>query len=460
MTSSPVTQTYFAELAWLSSGWARNVTLKVCGGVIHSVTPDSLYQEGAVRLTGPVLPTIANLHSHAFQRVMAGMAEVNLNPNDSFWSWRDLMYKVVQKLTPDDARVIAKKLYIDMLKAGYSQVGEFHYLHHDVGGHAYGQVTEMAQQLVTAGDEAGIGVTLLPVLYSHSGFGGQAPNGGQARFIHSTDSYLALHQASETMLSGSDRHKLGICFHSLRATTQDQIEQVLGTLDPQKVVHIHIAEQQKEVQDCLAWSGQRPVEWLHNHIGLDSRWCLVHATHLTYEELKAIAGSKAVAGLCPTTEANLGDGIFPGVDFENLGGVWGVGSDSHVSISLVEELRTFEYGQRLRDQQRNRLYRGDQTSVGDNLFQQALLGGNQACDVALGLAAGNRADFMVLGEHPFLQLEQPQDVLNRWLFATNENLVKDVFVAGQQVIKDFRHKSDEQSSREFAQVIKKVVYDA
>ena len=403
------TQYYFAERALLASGWASNVLFSVKDGQFHSIDADSTPTIDSQRLSGPVLPTMANVHSHAFQRVMAGAAEVSLNPNDSFWSWRDLMYKIVQKLTPDDARIIATQLYIDMLKAGYSQVGEFHYLHHDIGGHQYGQLGEMSNQMIAAADESGIGLTLLPVLYSHSAFGGQAPNAGQARFINSTDSYLALHQ---------------------------------------------------EVKDCINWSGQRPVEWLNNEIGLSDRWCLVHATHLDDKELHAIATSNAIAGLCPTTEANLGDGIFPAVEFEKANGRWAIGSDSHVSLSIVEELRTLEYGQRLRDQQRNRLHRPDQNSIGDNLFQQALLGGNQACDVSLGLAQGNRADFMVLdNSNPFVAASESKDLLNRWLFATNDNVVKDVFVAGKHAIKNFKHEHDEVSRHAFIQVIKKVMYD-
>ncbi|RCW99611.1 formimidoylglutamate deiminase [Marinomonas foliarum] len=456
-------QGYFAKRALLPQGWAHNVRFTIQNGLIYDIAPDSKEQNQDVLLSGPVLPTLANLHSHAFQRVMAGVAEVSLNPSDSFWSWRDLMYKVVQKLTPNDVQVIATQLYIDMLKAGYSQVGEFHYLHHGVGGNAYQQPAEMAMQLLQAADQSGIGITLLPVLYSHSGFGGQIPNAGQVRFIHSCDSYLALHHACEKAISGDRsndvRHKLGICFHSLRAVTKEQIETVLESLNKSMPIHIHIAEQQKEVQDCLNWSGLRPVQWLHNEIGLDERWCLVHATHLDNSELNAIASSNSVAGLCPTTEANLGDGIFPAVAYENAKGRWGIGSDSHVSLSVIEELRSLEYSQRLRDQQRNRLHCAAQNHIGDHLFQQALLGGNQACDVSLGLALGNRADFMVLdSKHPFIDASESKDLLNRWVFACNENLIKDVFVAGQQVICDFKHEYEESSQKAFTQVIKKIMY--
>ncbi|WP_191601827.1 formimidoylglutamate deiminase [Marinomonas algicola] len=460
---------YFAKHALLNSGWANNVLFKVANGVFTSIQadcePPKELSSSITWLDGPMLPTLANVHSHAFQRVMAGAAEVSLNPNDSFWSWRDLMYKVVQKLTPDDAQVIATQLYIDMLKAGYTQVGEFHYLHHAQQGKSYAQKAEMSLRLLDAANQSGIGLTLLPVLYAYSGFGGQTPTEGQARFIHSVDSYLALQQACASAFSMSNvnqenKHNVGICFHSLRAVTKPQIEEVLSALDPNQVVHIHIAEQQKEVQDCLNWSGQRPVEWLHNEIGLSDRWCLVHATHLDPNELSAIASSHAIAGLCPTTEANLGDGIFPAVEFEQAKGRWGIGSDSHVSLSIVEELRTLEYGQRLRDQQRNRLHRAEQPNVGDNLYQQALIGGNQACDVSLGLKVGSRADFMLLDDaHPFIAASQPCDFLNRWLFACNENVVKDVYVAGEPIVTNFSHPLEESSRKAFTQVIKKVMYD-
>ncbi|WP_036180398.1 formimidoylglutamate deiminase [Marinomonas sp. MED121] len=457
-------QVYFAEQALFPQGWKTNVRIEVENGLIKGLSSDAS-AEGATLLSGPTLPSLVNLHSHAFQRAMAGMAEVSLNPNDSFWSWRDLMYKMVHKLTPDDVRIIATQLYIDMLKAGYTQVAEFNYLHHDPKGRAYNQLNEMGLQLAQAGDQAGLGVTLLPVLYSHSGFGGQTPNEGQARFINSTEQYLALHQASQASLAGHKLHKMGGCFHSLRAVTQGQIQDVMGALDKTSnkasnktmPIHIHIAEQQKEVRDSISFSGQRPVQWLANEIGLDERWCLVHATHLDQNEVTAIAKSGAVAGLCPTTEANLGDGIFPGVDYIAQGGRWGIGSDSHVSLSLVEELRTLEYSQRFRDEQRNRLYTEGEHHVGDYLFQAARQGGNQACQVALGLELGNRADFMVLdNRHPFIAASKNEDLLNRWLFATNENLIRHVYVAGNQVINDFKHQAETQSNLEFTALLKRL----
>jgi len=449
-------QLYFAEQAYLSQGWASNVRFEVVDGVISKITTDS-FTSGTTRLSGPVIPSIANLHSHAFQRAMAGLAEVCLKPNDSFWSWRDLMYKMVQKLTPDDVAIIAKQLYIDMLKAGYTQVAEFHYLHHQANGEQYSQADEIAQQLLEAANSAGIGLTLLPVLYSHSGFGGKVPTPEQGRFINNTDQYLSLYESCEASIAQHPRHEIGVCFHSLRAVTKTQIEEVLAATANTVPIHIHISEQQQEVQDCIAWSQQRPVQWLANNIGLNERWCLVHATHLTQEELLAIVNSKAVAGLCPTTEANLGDGIFPATDFVQAQGRWGIGSDSHVSLSIVEELRTLEYSQRLRDRQRNRLYDDQQNHIGNFLFTQALQGGNQASQVKLGLGVGNRADFMVLDQqNPFIAASNSEDIFNRWIFACNVNVIRHVYVGGKAVITDFRHSQEESASADFSALLKRL----
>jgi formimidoylglutamate deiminase len=444
---------YFAEQALLDKGWAKNVRIEVKNGVIKSISENAQTQ-GAVLLIGPTIPTLANLHSHAFQRVMAGMAEISKHSDDSFWSWRDLMYKMVRTLTPDDIRIIATQLYIDMLKAGYTQVAEFNYLFHQQNGQAYNQSNEIAQQLLQAANTAGLGLTLLPVLYSYSGFGGQAPTTGQIRFINNTTQYLDHHQACQVEIDTHELHQLGICFHSLRAVTQQQIEEVLVSVAQKNPIHIHIAEQQKEVQDCLTWCGQRPVQWLANEIGLNERWCLVHATHLNNNEILSIAKSQAIVGLCPTTEANLGDGIFPAVDFIEAQGRWGIGSDSHVSLSIVEELRTLEYSQRFRDQQRNRLMNKQQTYVGDFLFEKARIGGNQAAQVKLGLAVGNRADFMVLDhKHPFMAASKSEDILNRWLFACNENIIRHVYVAGNPIIIDFKHANEEQSKLDFINLL-------
>ncbi|BCA31277.1 formimidoylglutamate deiminase [Metapseudomonas otitidis] len=398
-----------------------------------------------------------NLHSHAFQRAMAGLAEVAGNPNDSFWTWRKLMYRLVGRLSPEQMEVIARQLYVEMLKAGYTAVAEFHYVHHDPAGRPYADPAELALCISRAARDSGIGLTLLPVLYSHAGFGGLPPNEGQRRFIHSTDSYLALQQRLREALPADQG--LGLCFHSLRAVTPDQLATVLAAEDGARPIHIHIAEQQKEVDDCLAWSGRRPLQWLYEHAPVDTRWCLVHATHAEADEVQAMARSGAVAGLCLTTEANLGDGIFPAVDFLARGGRLGIGSDSHVSVSVVEELRWLEYGQRLRDQRRNRLYRPEQPQVGRTLFDAALAGGAQALGQPVGaLAVGSRADWIVLdGTDPYLATAEGDALLNRWLFAGGDRQVRDVMVAGRWVVRNGHHPAEEATAWAFAEVLRTVL---
>ena len=450
---------FFAERALLPDGWASNVRLEVdAAGVIIQVATDA-QANGAEVLKGPLLPGMPNLHSHAFQRAMAGLAEVAGNPNDSFWTWRDLMYRLVGKISPQQLGVIARQLYIEMLKGGFTSVAEFHYVHQDTDGKPYANPAELALHISQAASSAGIGLTLLPVLYSYSGFGGQVPNEGQRRFIHSTDSYLDLQARLQPLLREQPAQQLGLCFHSLRAVTPEQISAVLGASDPHCPVHIHIAEQQKEVDDCLSWSGRRPVQWLYENAAVDQRWCLVHATHVQPDEVALMAQSGAVAGLCLTTEANLGDGIFPAVDYIAQGGRWGIGSDSHVSLSVVEELRWLEYGQRLRDQRRNRLHRSDQPMVGRTLFDAALAGGAQALSQSVGrLEVGQRADWLVLdGNDPYIATASGDGILNRWLFAGGDRQIRDVMVSGKWRVREGHHAVEEQSNREFAQVLRELL---
>ena len=250
---------FFAERALLPNGWANNVRLEVSADGLLTHIQANADAQGAERVQGPLLPGMPNLHSHAFQRAMAGLAEVAGNPNDSFWTWRDLMYRLVGKISPEQLHVIARQLYIEMLKSGYTSVAEFHYVHHDTSGQPYADPAELALRISQAASSAGIGLTLLPVLYSHSGFGGQAPNEGQRRFINSTENYLKLQSRLQPLLAAQPAQRLGLCFHSLRAVTPQQISEVLAASDRQCPVHIHIAEQQKEVDDCLAWSGRRPL---------------------------------------------------------------------------------------------------------------------------------------------------------------------------------------------------------
>ncbi|CNE41188.1 formimidoylglutamate deiminase [Yersinia nurmii] len=453
---------YFAKRAFLPDGWATDVRLEVDaqGHISQIITGGS--DAGCLLLGGPILPGMPNLHSHAFQRMMSGLAEIAGDPQDSFWTWRDLMYRLVQRLTPEQVGIIARQLYIEMLKGGYTQVAEFHYLHHDPEGKPYADNGEMTGQLSQAAAQAGIGMTLLPVLYSYAGFGAQPAQPGQRRFIQDVDSYLQQQQRIGQQIQHQPLQNQGLCFHSLRAVELEQMQQILAESDKQLPVHIHIAEQQKEVNDCLAWSGQRPVAWLYNHLPVDSRWCLVHATHLDNDELTALAASHAVAGLCPTTEANLGDGIFPGVEYIQHHGRWGIGSDSHVSLNVVEELRWLEYGQRLRDQRRNRLTSPEQPAVADLLYSQALSGGAQACGTQIGaLAVGYRADWLVLdGDDPYIVGTPSSSLLNRWLFAGDKSQIRDVYVGGKPVIIGGFHPLQQLSAQAFLAVLKDCLREA
>lgn len=448
---------YFLNKALIDDAWVENLLVTVdSNGIILSLTPDSDCSPDSERLSGIVIPSMPNLHSHAFQRAMAGLAEVAGDPQDSFWTWRQKMYAMVSQLTPQQVGVIARYLYIDMLKGGYTQVAEFNYLHHDIDGQIYPN-DAMSKALQDAASSVGIGQTLLPVLYTYSGFGQQAPDPMQKRFIQTTQQYLT--QFSMLQKRCSSLNSVGICFHSLRAVDKEQMREVLDTLPKNLPVHIHIAEQMKEVNDCIDWSGDRPVEYLFKHFDVDPRWCLIHATHLNESEVTALAESGAVAGICPTTEANLGDGVFPAEEYLSQNGRWGIGSDSHVSVNALEELRWFEYGQRLIKQKRNRLSSSQQPNVGQLLWSQAAQGGAQACAVAIGkIAVGFRADWIELKEDEWLaHLTSPQK-LNRWLFSGDKNQIANVYVAAERVINNGEHALDQQVKTEFNQVMKTLLH--
>jgi formimidoylglutamate deiminase len=402
-----------------------------------------------------VLPGMPNLHSHAFQRAMAGLAERKGRSDDSFWSWRETMYAFAAAIGPDELKAIAAQLYVEMLKAGYTQVCEFHYLHHQPDGTPYAQPEAMSLALIEAAREAGIALTLLPVLYISGGFDGRALTARQRRFGNDVDGYLRLldtlrqHQSEDV--------RLGIALHSLRAVPEAAMREVLASdIAKSCPIHIHIAEQIGEVQDCLAVRGARPVEWLFEHAQVDARWCLVHATHLTVAEMLQIARSGAVAGLCPSTEANLGDGLFPLAAYLDAHGTLGIGSDSHISISPVEELRWLEYGQRLTSGHRNIAARGQGVSVGETLWRAALHGGTQASGLPIGaLQQGARADLLVLDEtSPLLAARDARSVLDSFVFAGNTPLVRDVMCAGQWVVRNFQHHDEARIAARYRTVVK------
>lgn len=453
---------YFAPSALLADGWSDHVLLETdARGHLVGIAPDAACPADAERLAGPVVAGMANLHSHAFQRAMAGLTESRGNPTDSFWTWRELMYRFAQRLTPEQAQHIARWLYIEMLKAGYTGVAEFHYLHHDAGGVPYADRAEMSHRIIAAAREAGIALTLLPVLYAYSGFGAQPPQPGQRRFLHDAQGYSTLLDTLHGEYRDTADVRLGIAFHSLRAVDAALLGQGLDAArdrDPDGPVHIHIAEQTKEVDDCVAWSGQRPVEWLFDRAPVDARWCLVHATHLSDAERRAVAASGSVAGICPTTEADLGDGVFPAEAYFASPGpsAYGIGSDSHVRVDVAEELRLLEYGQRLLHRRRAVLASDARPSSGRFLYERAAGGGAQALGRHGGtLAVGRRADWVVLdAQHPALICRAGDALLDSWIFAGDRACVRDVMVGGRWVIRERRHAREEAALAGFSMALK------
>jgi formimidoylglutamate deiminase len=435
---------YFARDALLPGGWARDVTLTIVDGELVSVVPG---QEGSP-LNGPVLPGMANVHSHAFQRAMAGLTETRGRPDDDFWSWRELMYRFVERITPHDARAIAHFLYIEMLRHGYTAVGEFHYVHHPAG---------MLEEHHQAACAAGIAITLMPSVYRWSNFGSKPLQPRQKRFDQGADEVLAVYASWKSRIG--EETKLGVSPHSLRAVDPIALRELVAALPADAPIHIHAAEQTKEVDECIAALGKRPVEWLLANFRVDERWCLVHATHLTPQEVAGLARSGAVAGLCPTTEANLGDGIFPLMDYRAARGRYGIGGDSHVSRNPAEELRLLEYVQRLTARKRNLAVSSVSASVGTTLWLEAAKGGGQALGRRMGaLAPGHRADLVVLdGHHPDLEDRQGDAAANAFVFSGSSDLVRDVMVAGRWVVRARRHDGEEQAAAAYRAALRRLL---
>ena len=443
---------YLAQAALTGERVEPDVLIEIDpDGTIAAVVPHAPAND-ATRLPGLVVPGMANLHSHAFQRGMAGLAE---RGGGDFWGWRAVMYRFLATLTPDDVEAIAAQLYVECLLHGYTAVGEFHYLHNTPAGRPYADPAEMAQRIVAAAATTGIGLALLPVLYRHADFGGAAPEPGQARFILTHDAYAALCQG----LAGSVR--TGVAPHSLRAVTPDELAAAIalaGSLGPGTPIHIHVAEQVKEVADCLAATGRRPVDWLLDHAPVGPAWCLVHATHITADECRRLARSGAAAGLCQTTEANLGDGSFPFLAYRTAGGRFGIGSDSNVSTSPVEELRWLDYIRRLENRSRRVSGAASGASIGTGLYTAALSGGFQALGGEAGrIAVGQPADLVVLDtDHPALVGRSGEALLDAWIFSGNATPVRDVMVAGHWVVRDGRHHRQSRIADRFRSIIRRI----
>lgn len=444
----------FAETALLPEGWAQDVLVDVTDGRIASVVVGVAKPADAMRLD-ILLPAPVNLHSHTFQRAMAGLTERRgSGGQDSFWSWRDLMYRFLESLTPEDVEGIAAQVMVEMAEAGYAAVAEFHYLHHAPGGAPYADLAEMSARIVAAAGATGFGLTLLPVLYMQGGCDGRALAGGQLRFGNDESRFGRLWLgAAQAFVGQPEDMVLGVAPHSLRAVSAEGLAFAAG-LAPDAPIHIHVAEQSAEVDEVLAHRGARPVDWLLANQPVDGRWCLIHATQMTPAETVALARSGAVAGLCPITESNLGDGIFDGVRYLGAGGRFGVGSDSNVKIGLAEELRVLEYSQRLRDKGRACLATADR-STGRVLFEGAVAGGAQAAGRASGsIRVGDWADLLAL-DAGSLALEglTGDTILDAWIFAGDDRLVRDVWSAGRHVVRDGRHVARDAVAARFRKVL-------
>jgi formimidoylglutamate deiminase len=436
----------FADYALVGDEIRANVRISITEGRLGSVEIGAQPQAGDERHTF-VLPGMPNLHSHTFQRAMAGLAETRGPGADSFWSWRTVMYQFGLSMNPEQLEAIAAQAFMEMVEQGFSRVGEFHYLHHDRDGSLYANPAEHLDRVAAAAGTTGIGLTMLPVFYAHSGFGGQAPADGQRRFIHDLDQFARLMERGTEITRELPGSNLGLAPHSLRAVTPEELSALTTmTTGP---IHIHVAEQVKEVEDCIAWSGARPVEWLLDHALVNGRWCLVHATHVTEKEVTAMANSGAIAGLCPVTEANLGDGIFPVSSFIAQGGRYGVGSDSNVSISLREELQILEYSQRLAERSRNVIAAPGQ-STGVSLFTKALTGGAQALQSESGIVSGAPADLfsLDLSNVPW----SAKHVIDQWIFGAGIG-IDCAWVRGRKLVSGGRHIGRDQISTRFRKVV-------
>jgi formimidoylglutamate deiminase len=427
------------DKALTPDGWREDVTLSIDPAGLITAIDVGPPPTDAPRIRGFALPGLPNLHSHAFQRGMAGLAEVAGASDDSFWTWRDWMYRFALALDPDDVEAIAALAYVEMLEAGFTTVGEFHYLHNDKDGRSYADPAELGRRHIAAASETGIGITLLPVFYAHSGFGGQPPGEGQRRFITDLDGFSRLAEASRAAAAGYARGNSGIAPHSLRAVTLEELRALIRTF-PEGPVHIHVSEQTKEVDDCLAAHGRRPIALLADTIALSERWCLIHATHADEAERVAMAQAGVVVGLCPLTEANLGDGLFEGADFWRRGGRIGIGTDSNVAISGAGELGMLEYSQRFLSRRRNALAPRGQ-STGRTLFDASLKGGAQALDLGqAGIAVGARADLVVLDrDHIAFAGRSDDAILDSWIFGPSVGAIREVHVAGRRVVDGGRH---------------------
>lgn len=444
------------ETALLPGGWASNVGIRMGGGIIRDVARDvDAAPEAERHKIG--LPGMPNVHSHAFQRGFAGLAERRARERDSFWTWREIMYRFVDLISPDDLEAIAALAFMEMLESGFTHVGEFHYLHRAPDGAFYDDWALMAGRVAAAAEATGIGLTLLPVFYAHSGFGGMQPQASQRRFISTPEEFGRLVEGCAVAVAGLTNGLVGIAPHSLRAVTPGELTEILS-LAGNCPIHIHIAEQMREVDECVAWCGKPPMAWLMENNPVGSRWCMIHATHIGEADMRAIAASGAVACLCPITEANLGDGIFPLEKFLEYSGKFGIGSDSNVLIDAAQELRLLEYGQRLDGQVRNVAASTAIPSTGRFLFERAVTGGAQALGIKAGLDVGCTADIMALdADHAALAGRAGDTLLDSYVFAGSGGIIADVWRGGRKFVSNGRHLHREAIITRYRKVLEKLL---
>jgi formimidoylglutamate deiminase len=453
------------ESALLPEGWATRVRCTIASGRLVRVERDTPAADGDER-HAIGLPGLPNVHSHAFQRAMAGLAERRSPGSDSFWTWRETMYHFVERLDPDDVEAVACLAYAEMLECGFTRVGEFHYLHRDPLGQPYLDIAEMATRIAAAAQTTGIGLTLLPSFYAHGGFGARALTAaGQRRFVNSVEAFGRLVDRSREAIAPLDAATLGLAPHSLRAVVPDELQAMIALADDlgrDTPMHVHVAEQTKEVDDCLAWSGARPVAWLLDHAPVDARWCLIHGTHATDDELRAVAAQGATIGLCPITEGSLGDGVFGARTFLGASGAIAIGTDSNVLIDAAQELRTLEYVQRLTHRERNVLTTTPGESSGRRLFDAVRLGGSRALGVdGGGIRPDAPADLIALQpRHPAVVGRRGDALLDGWIFAARDTPIERVWRGGRLVVVNGRHVDRDAIDTRFRHTLERLLASA
>jgi len=442
------------------NGWVENAVVQLNReGMVQSVSSDE--KVDAEYVDGFALPGFQNAHSHAFQYAMAGLAELHTGTGvpDDFWSWRNAMYSLALQLSPDQMEAVATMLYAEMLRHGYTAVAEFHYVHHDPEGKPYGNLAELGERLVAAAQKTGIQLTLVPMFYQMGGFG-MEPEAKQRRFISPTlDDYLNLLESSSKAVSKYSQANLGMGVHSLRAVKGEDIVLLSEKFRNDRPFHIHVAEQKKEITDSLAFYGHRPVEWLLQNVNVTDNYHLVHATHLSDAEVAGIAKAGAHVVLCPSTEGNLGDGLFRFHDFKALGGKWSIGTDSHVGLNPLEELRVLDYGQRLITHKRNTFFEEGKGDSGFNAIQKAFQSGKKAMgkEGQTFFKEGNSFDAVIYdAKAPLLAASGVQNLCNTIVYSCDVSHQLGTMVKGEWVIKEGLHSQQDTIQKDFVKALKAV----